>query len=107
MPILVKRGDTAPVPVMTVKDSEGVPVSLAGATVLFIMAAKRTREVVLSRVATVTDAAAGKVSLTWQPGETDTAGEYDVELQVTYAGGAIQSFPTRGYIQCTVIPDLG
>lgn len=49
----------------------------------------------LSAIATITDLAASIVSYQWQAGDTDVAGVYRQEWEVTYAAGAVETFPTE------------
>jgi hypothetical protein len=56
--------------------------------------------------ANVTDSEAGQVSYNWTSSNTDTAADYEAEFQVTFAGGAVQTFPGRNWIAVHVIDDI-
>ena len=56
---------------------------------------------------TVTDAANGKVKYEWQDGDTDAAGSYQAEWEVTYSDGTIETYPNDGYLYVEIIEDKG
>lgn len=108
MAILMKAGDTAPAVQATLYDAGNVPVNLTGATVRFIMATKTApRTVAVDAEAALVAPMAGEVVYEWAAGDTDEPGAYDVEFEVTYADGTVQTFPTEGYLDCTIEDDLG
>ena len=43
----------------------------------------------------------------WQTGDTDTAGTFQGEFEVTYTSGEIETFPNDGYIGIEVLADIG
>ena len=43
----------------------------------------------------------------WAPGDTAIPGTYWAEFEVTYADGAIESFPNTGHIAVVIADDLG
>ncbi len=53
------------------------------------------------------DNTAGKVTHTWLAAETAAAGRIAVEVEVTWPGGAIQTFPPGSYLAVDVVDDLG
>ena len=100
----IKRGDTSPgIEYQIGAYSEGGNI-LAGASARFIMARGSTVKVDAS--ATVTDEG-GILRYAGQAGDTDTAGVYNAEFEVTYSDGSIESFPNDGWITVTVGDDLG
>lgn len=104
----MKTGDTEPGPELTLLDAAGAPVNLTGATVRFIMATSATpRAIVVDAVAVLADAASGRVDYVWGATDTATAGSYVAEVEVTYASGRVQTFPTSGYFDITINEDLG
>jgi hypothetical protein len=50
---------------------------------------------------------AGEVWMVWAPGETDAAGFYQAEFEVTYQDGKRETFPNNGYISLLIQNDLG
>lgn len=114
MAILVKTGDTAPVVNATLTDSSGAAVDLSGATVKFIMATSSTpRSVVVDAAATLvqvgdgSDNSRGKVRYDWLAADTATAGSYVAEFEVTFSDLKVQTFPTQGFVDVTIVDDLG
>lgn len=67
----------------------GTAVDLTGCTVELHIRVPDSTNTVLTRAATVDDAAAGGWSYVWQVDELTVAGIYKVEAQVTSADGAI------------------
>lgn len=113
MTIRMKTGDTAPHVHAVLLDAAGDPVDLAAATVRFILATRGWLEVRVDAPADMlqigngTDGSRGLVRYPWAEGDTAEAGTYDVEFEVTYSDGTVQSFPTEGYVDCVFEEDLG
>ena len=103
----IKQGDTAPAFTATLTDGAGAAINLTGATALFLMKNRKTRELVVSAAATITGATTGKVSYAWAAGDTDIPGGYDVEIQITFSDSTIETFPNGDYHKLTVVKDLG
>jgi len=98
MTTLFVAGDTAPD--LTGRCTGGSePANLTGAALeLHLTQPDRT---VITRNATIADATAGTWRYTWQTGEL-VAGMWSVELQVTYSGGQIQTFPALAPVSFAV-----
>lgn len=104
MPFTIKRNDRRPRYRVNLT-ADGAPVDLTAATsVRFLMKEGTTLKV--DGVATVVDALNGGVEYAWAVGDTDTAGEYQVEIEVSW-GGETQTFPSDGYFTCSIQNDLG
>ena len=56
--------------------------------------------------ATIVTAAAGLVRYSWNSGDTDTAGSYQAEFEMTYGDGSIETFPNSSNIQIDIMADL-
>ena len=67
-------------------------------------------EPLIDRVAEIlddgTEAKRGQVKLTWQAGDTDMSGIYQVEVEVFWSAGRGQTFPGAGYQKLKISPDL-
>ena len=105
--IQLVKGDTLPELNLTLRDSNAAaqgkvldsadvstwaPIDLGGATVRLKFKALGTTAVkttiTMSRHAPYTD---GKVYMQWPVGALDTAGTFTGEVEVTYAGGGVQT----------------
>lgn len=90
----IKQNDTLEALVATLNDSVGSIFSLAGATVVFSMRSMASGAIVVNNVAaTIVDAANRIVKYQWVAGDTIVAGDYRAEFEVTFSGGAVQTFP--------------
>lgn len=100
----IKANDTAPSLIYALSPSS---VDLTGATVRFSMQS-RAGVVAISRAAavTVTPTGAPTVRYDWQVGDTETPGFYEAEFEVTYAGGAIETFPNDGMLGVSIASDI-
>ena len=85
MPYTMKRGDTFPPLALTVTEN-ALPLDLTAA---------------------VADAAAGEIEYEWQAGDTDTSGEYNLEVEIEWAAGGFQTVPNAEYDSLTIMDDLG
>ena len=103
-----KRNDTGPDFVGICRDADQNTVDLSGSTIKFIL--YRGGSLYLSGSATpdpdqVTNE--GQVSYAIQAGDLSEAGEFLQEWEVTFSGGTVETFPTRGYNTVIVEADLG
>ena len=83
-------GDTAPNLTGTLT-ADAAPVNLTGAT-LSVHIQRPGAGATIIAAATIVSAAAGTWSYTWQTGDLDAAGTWEVAVVVTFASGAIQTF---------------
>lgn len=100
----IKRNDTSPVIEYTFE-----PVTdLTGASVVFNMRRKNGGVVVNRANATIVSPPTdGTVRYAWQSGDTAIAGLFEAEFEVTYPGGAVETFPNRDYIIVSIAEDVG
>lgn len=89
MDLTLTTGDTAPTLTVTCTTA-GAPAALAGATAE--MHVRRADGTVINRPAVVASAAEGVVTMEWEPGDLTVPGRYEVETQVTYTNGRVQTF---------------
>lgn len=104
----MKQHDTAPAIQFAFTDLSGVvpPGSLSGATVKFFMKLPGAMTCKVNSAATIVNPASFLFGYAWVTGDTDTAGEYNGEFEVTYADGTKQSFPDPGYLDILITADL-
>ena len=103
----IKRGDFGFPITATLADENAL--DLTGASVRFKMKPAPESDVVatpVNGIAVVADAASGKVQYVWQSGDTAVAGAYVAEWEVTLQGGGVETFPSEGYIDVLVLPDV-
>jgi hypothetical protein len=105
---VVKRHDTFPALKATLSDENG-PINLTSATRVKFIAASTTTStpLVIEGECTIEEATGGVVAYPWAVGDLATAGTYNVEFQITWAGGGIESVPNTGYKTMLVEVDLG
>lgn len=102
---LVKAGDSLPIPEGTLRGGDGNPINGSGATVRFHMRPLGASSWTIDAPAVWTDQAGGVAHYSWQPGDTDDAGTYEFEFQVTFSDATILSFPNEGYKLLEVFAD--
>jgi hypothetical protein len=100
----LKEGDTSPSLVYSLSPAT---VDLTGATVVFNMRLNNGA-VKVNRAAAVivTETGTPTVRYDWNAADTDTAGFYSAEFEVTYAGGAVETFPNSDFIAVSITGDI-
>lgn len=102
----IKQGDTSPAITGQVLDGDLRAVDLTDATVQFRAKNRATGVVVINAAGTFDDATTGLVRYQWQTADTAAEVELLAEWQVTFADGAIQTWPTPGFINVHVVGDV-
>ena len=98
------QNDTSPSISVTLQPA---PINLIGATAVKFSMRLRGGAVKISRAdMVVEDAAAGVVQYDWQTGDTDVAGQFEAEVEVTYADGSIETFPNAAPLDITIRPEI-
>ncbi len=92
----------------TLRDVDGNPVNLTGATVRFRMrpAAGPASPLTVDQPAVIDNAAGGEVHYAWVAADTDTPGLYLAEWRVTFGDGTIESFPNGAVLYVLVSEGL-
>lgn len=102
----IKQNDTLPKLRMLLTDTDGVPLDLTGAAVLFRMQPKAGGANKVSRAgAVVSPATGGIVEYAWQAGDTDTIGKFNAEWVLTYSDG-IRTVPSSSFATIVVADSL-
>lgn len=103
----IKQNDTSPSLDVALQDDRGRPVDISGATVVFHMRNTADDSVkITSGVVTILSSTLGQVRYGWSAANTDTAGNFEAEFQVTFSGGGIQTFPSDTYIDVIITDDV-
>lgn len=107
----IKRNDTLPVLQIAVKGrgdlNQKIDYDLSTVTsVTFSMKDDCNNLKVYDQTAVVVCASGGTLQYTWQSGDTDEAGKYLGEFELTFSGGSILSLPQQGGIQIEVSADI-
>lgn len=103
----IKQGDTSPAILVSLLPSDTDITGAAG--VVFNMRLRGTTTPVIDRKAATIVAATGPAQLnySWASGDTDVAGEYEAEFEVTRADGSVETFPNDSYIDIVIRPEIG
>jgi len=100
--MILKQGDLAPK--LTIDTNADV----TGATTKQAKLRRIGTTTILTKtLTTVGDPTLGVLEYQWVSPDTDTAGTYLLEAVVTFASGAIQRFPQRGYLELVIKPKVG
>lgn len=102
----IKRGDTGPDLQRQLLDESGNPLNLSSATVRFNMQLKGGAVAISRAAATIVNASTGIVKYSWQAGDTDTAGSYEGEFEITYPDSSVETVPNYGMIEITITADI-
>jgi hypothetical protein len=111
MAFVIKRHDLRPRYRVQLTSSEAstgvqVPVDLTDATsVRFIMTGTKATTPKVDSSGDFVDRANGVVEYHWSAGDTDTAGDYYVEIEISWSGEP-QTFPSVGFFKCKIVSDL-
>jgi hypothetical protein len=103
----IKRNDDQPTLDVALRDDKNRPVDVTGASVVFHMrnTADDTTKISGASV-TVLAASKGEVRYPWTTTNTNTAGNFEAEFQVTFSDGGVQTFPNDGYIDVIITEDV-
>ena len=103
----IKQNDTRPELDVFLRDDKDRSINVTGATVKFNMrnSADNTVKIDTGSVTTVSSTA-GRVKYSFTAANTDTAGNFEGEFQVTFVGGQVETFPNDGYIKVIITDDV-
>jgi len=106
MAFRIKTNDTSPKLGLTLTNSAGNAVGLSGASARFHMKKYGETSLKVDADATITDASGGVIEYAWQSSDTDTAGTYYGEVEITYGDSTVETFPNAGYFTIIIQEDL-
>jgi hypothetical protein len=102
----IKQFDRLPSLELDLLRGDGTAQNLSGCTARFLMRLRGQNEVTVNAAMTVVDAVNGIVRYDWADGDTDVAGVYRGEVEVTTADGKRITFPSNGYVAVRVLDDI-
>ena len=105
MQFFVKRNDTQPRMLARLTDGYGAAINLTDCSVRFHMKLIACAIKIDASAAIVTPLE-GVVRYDWQPSDTNAAGSYKAEFEVTYPDNTIETFPNDSYIRVEIIDDI-
>lgn len=110
----VKQGDTWPAlgevdPIVLKAGPPGseVVIPLTGAAVKFLARKLDDPLTTIEGNCDLVVAANGTIKYQWATGDTDVAGDYQVEFQITFGDSRIGTVPTEGYYTLKITDDIG
>lgn len=102
--LTLKRHDTYPPLRATLSDVNG-PIDLTSAvSVKLIMKGKTS--LVTGLCAIVSPSTSGSIQYNWATNDLSVSDTYNVEFEIGWAGGGIQTVPNSGYSTIEVVDDL-
>lgn len=106
--LYLRRNDLQPYYYGKVLDANGAPVDITDAAIVANMVNESTKVLKITAGACTlnADPATGKFHYAWQAGDTDTAGKFDIEFQITPSSGGKFTVPARGKAKVVIMPDL-
>lgn len=93
---VIKQGDTAPRLVGELIDGDGNAVNVHGAAVALHLHGLTVENDTSKTAVVLAGDPSSTVYYDWAAGDTDDAGYYAGEWQVTYSNGQIETFPNGG-----------
>jgi peptidoglycan/xylan/chitin deacetylase (PgdA/CDA1 family) len=98
-----KSGTDKPIKIL-LQDKDRKPVNLTGATAKVRIASPT--QLLLEKAIPVSDVLGGVVQLVFSPDEDLDAGNYEMEIEITYPGGATETFPDTNFLKIKVLKSL-
>lgn len=103
----IKRNDTRPFFAVATAYDDGTLAPLDGViSARFIAREVGNGQVKIDAQASITAASLGELEYRFVEGDTDQAGDFDCEWEITYSDGSIQTFPVFGFDRLVVLGDL-
>ena len=106
MAFKIKTNDTSPKLTVDLEDASGAAINLDGSSARFHMKKYGETSLKIDASADITDSSGGRVEYTWSSGDTDTAGTYYGEIEVTFGDNSVETFPNSGYFTIIIQEDL-
>ena len=106
MSFYIKQDDTTPSLRADLKNGSGDPVDLIGTSVRVHMRAIGATVAKIDAAMVVVSEPGGTVQYNWIAGDTSATGSYQVEFEVTYSDGTVETFPNDSYIRVEILEDI-
>jgi len=106
MAFKIKTNDTSPKLTVDLENAAGNAVDLSGASARFHMKKYGASSLKVDAEADITDEDGGRVEYSWSLLDTDEAGTYYGELEITYGDSTVETFPNSGYFTIIIQEDL-
>lgn len=103
----IRQGDRLPIIVATLVDQDDEALDLTGVSGVSLKYRRKGSQTVITRTATITDAANGQVRYDWVADDTATAGEMYAEWEIDYGSGIYLTVPNSGAFVIEVVDSLG
>lgn len=101
----LKQNDLAPAIIGTLKSAGGAVKNLSTASSVVFKMGTSTGTLKVNETITPFDAAGGVCRYQWTTGDTDTAGTFFAEFEVTNADGTKETFPNEKPLTITIKAD--
>ncbi len=101
---VIKQGDTLPALRRTLLNSDGTPIDLTSATAVRFHMIESGTPMIDEAAVVVPPEVDGVVEYPWAAGDTDTAGVFQAEFEVTFAAGTVITVPNDRFMQVRIAP---
>lgn len=103
----LKQHDTKPLVEAQLKYQSGQSFKLSNVqSIYFIMRSSTDNALKFNSKAEVVDAQDGRVRYVWSATDTNKAGDFNAEFQITFDDGSVLTAPSSNYIEITIEPRL-
>ena len=106
MSFQIKTGDTSPAIEYYLQDGDGNNEDISGASVRFLMREISSEAILVNEPAIIVEANEGHVKYEWIHEDTDDAGTYEAEWEVTRPDGTVETFPNEDFIEIKIYSDI-
>lgn len=113
MSFTIKQNDRRPLFVVNLRDNVGeateaaVNLTTAGSAFFNMRDASSGTMKITRGSATISNAATGEVTYTWGTADTNTASDYEAEIEIIWNDGKPETFPNDSNWEVSVVDDIG
>lgn len=104
----IKQNDTSPSLEGVLTDGFKRPINITGAAVVLHARLRPGGAVKVNggSMGVIGEAVRGRVKYNWTASDTDTAGIYEWEVEITFSNGKIRTIPPKGHFIMEVTDDI-